>query len=395
MRKNDNWLKSYLEYTKPLESPTNFHIWCGLSIVAATLRRRVWVDIGFEVYPNLYIVLVSGPGRCRKTSAITTAIKLITHLPDVKFSADATTRESLIRSLKDTEQLITCADGKIRAHSSLTVVSKELSVFLGTGNHDLLSLLTDLFDAPERWEYKTKNPTGNPPRTTDTIYNVWLNILGASTPAWLVGSMPLTAIGGGFTSRVIFIVEDNVRHKNAFPRLNKELASSLMEDLEEISMLSGEIVMTEEAINMFGDWYDKKDDKITDARFQGYMERKHVHLMKVATVLSVCDIKSNMTIEAYHIRQATDLLNGIEKNMVRAFGAAGRSPIAPDIDTILTAIKNSGGLIEKTQLLSVIAMDVHPKEIDIVASVLRDMGHIDISYDVIKGKTFYKLKEKK
>ena len=33
--------------------------------------------------------------------------------------------------------MVTLANGNLLTHSSLTIISKELSVFLGTGNHDL------------------------------------------------------------------------------------------------------------------------------------------------------------------------------------------------------------------------------------------------------------------
>jgi hypothetical protein len=332
-RHEDNWLKSYLDYTAPLESPTTYHIWSGISIVAGCLRRRIWADVGFDVFPNLYIVLVGPAGKCRKTSAINTATKLITAI-----------------------------DG-IYTHSSLTVISKELSVFLGTGNHDLLSLLTDMYDCAERWEYRTKGSG------IDTIHNLWLNILGASTPAWLVGSMPLTAIGGGFTSRVIFVVEDDVRHKNPFPRLDKAHRKRLSDDLGDISKLTGEIKMTKAAEDMYGEWYESLSNQtITDPRFQGYVERKHIHLVKTAIVLSVCDAQAN-GIEDIHVKQALTFLTDIERNMVRAFGAAGRSPIAADIDTILNTIRASN-IITKEQLIGAIAIDT-----------LSKMGHIEIKFD--------------
>lgn len=383
MRNESNWLSSYLEYTKPLESPTSYHIWSGISVVAACLRRRVWANVGFRVYPNLYIVLVGPAGKARKTTAIIAATELVEKLQDVKLSADSITREALIQALKGSEQQMPLASSKIYIHSSLTIISKELSVFLGTGNHDLLSLLTDLYDAPSRWEYRTKGSG------IDTIYNAWLNLLGASTPAWLVGSMPLTAIGGGFTSRVIFIVEESVRHKNAFPMLDGRLKERLSNDLEEISMLSGELEMTQTAKDFFASWYeDEKRETLTDPRFQGYMERKHIHAIKAAIILSVCDNKSDGILSEVHIAQALQFLDSIEKNMTRAFGAAGRSPIAADIDTILTAIRQAR-VIERDDLIKVIAMEVHPKEIDIVADTLSRMGHIKVKIDAVKNKVYY------
>lgn len=387
-RKCSHFLESYLEYTELLESPDNYHIWCCLSLVASCLQRKVYLDMGyFNIYPNLYIVLVGPPGKCRKGISIAASTGLVADMTDVKVSADSITREALIRAIKTSEQS-TERDGKPYIHSSLTIISKELSVFLGSGNHDLLSLLTDLYDDHDRWEYRTKNSG------VDTIYNLWLNMLAASTPSWLVGSIPLTAIGGGFTSRVIFVVEDDVRRKNPRPSLTDkeiELKEHLKDDLERISMLNGKMILTDEAKKYYDNWYLNNNTKIEDSRFWGYAERKHVHLLKVAMVLSACtgDTKE---ITHVHIKDALGLLDIIEGNMVRAFGAAGRSPVAMDIDEILNAIKVAG-TIERAQLQRTSWVNVHPNDFTVVLNTLMEMGVIEAEYDGETKKTFYKFKK--
>jgi len=166
MRRCKDFISSYMEYTAKSESPESYHRWCAMSIIASAVRRQVWIDMGFfRVYPNMYIVLVGPPGRCRKSVAINTATNLIQGLSDIRVSADAITREALIRAIKLSETQ-TEIGNKIYMHSSITIISKELSVFLGTNNSDLLSLLTDLYDNPDMWEYRTKNSG------IDTITNV-------------------------------------------------------------------------------------------------------------------------------------------------------------------------------------------------------------------------------
>lgn len=398
-RRCTHFIDTYMEYTFQSESPDSYHQWCAMSMVSSALGRKVWVDMGyFRVYPNMYIVLVGPPGKCRKSVAINTAIRLITDLEDVEISADAITREALIRALKTIQKQVEMnpggsvsldptSDDDIYLHSSLTIVSKELSVFLGVGNHDLLSLLTDLYDNPDRWEYRTKN------QGIDTIYNVWIGMLAASTPDWLVGSIPLTAIGGGYTSRVLFIVENNVRKKTPRPVLTEKeftLMGDLKHDLEDITMMKGEMLLSDKAKDYFDSWYvHHSEHGIEDKRFWGYSERKHIHLLKVAMTLSAAD-NGDRLITDLHMKQALHMLDSIEDSMIDAFGAVGRSEDAMDIDTILEIIKVHGRL-DRDRLIQLVWRDVPLRNIDLVLRTLLDMDEVDVFRE--DGKTFYQCKE--
>jgi len=67
----------------------------------------------------------------------------------------------------------------------------------------MLVLLTDLFDCEELpWKYRTKHSGSN------VIPSVFLNLVAATTPDALASALPSTAIGGGLTSRIMFIWAD-------------------------------------------------------------------------------------------------------------------------------------------------------------------------------------------
>ena len=335
----------------------------------------------------MYIILVGPPGKCRKGVAMGTALDLIKHLPHVKISADAMTKEALTQTLKDCERDEGEVPGKKGQyiHSSLTIVSKELAVFLGSNNPDLLSLLTDLFDCHDKWTYRTKRSG------TDDLTGEWLNILGASTPIWLVGSVPLSAIGGGFTSRVIFIVEEDVRRKTSFPKLTERelrLRDALKADLEAITMLRGEFKLTPDAEEFYDKWYTTNNPKIDDVRFWGYSERKHVHLLKASLLIAVSE-GSDGVIKPNHIERALDMINVLEPQMVNAFGSAGRSRLAADIDDLLTNIKRAG-VIERSQLIKATCRDVDPAAFKEVMTTLYDLHYVTSEVDKLDGKTYYK-----
>jgi len=386
MRRCDDIVSAYLKYTSKQESPTNYHLWCILSVIASCLRRQLWIDMGYyKIYPNMYVILVSPPGKARKSVSINTAINLVNHLPEIKVTADSITREALIKALVEATTTLEMDDKRIYTHSSITIVSKELSVFLGKDNHNLLSLLTDLYDCANKWEYRTKN------MGVDSLNNVCVNLLGATTSDWLVGSIPLSAIGGGFTSRVIFVVEEQVRCRVPMPKLTpaeKQLRDDISHDLEIISLLKGSFRMTDEASKFYEDWYIQSSNYHIDKKFWGYMERKHTHLLKVSMLLSVSR-SNDLIITLDDITTALQLLNNLEPKMIDAFGAAGRSPMALDIGDVSDVIRNVG-TITKKQLLKGIWRDVAPESLDKSLLALRQMGFISETLDNKTGNIVYK-----
>ena len=42
----------------------------------------------------------------------------------------------------------------------------------------------------------------------DDVVNPWINIIACTTPAWIAGNFPEYMIGGGFTSRCVFVYAD-------------------------------------------------------------------------------------------------------------------------------------------------------------------------------------------
>jgi len=385
-----DWLKAYMDYTRESEPPESFYLWTGISTIGTCLRRQVWLNMGgvYEIYPNLYVVLVGPPGS-KKNTSINSGIKLAQKVPDITehISADATTREALIRALKLAEKGI-MINATPYTHSSITIVSKELSVFLGTKNHDLLALLTDLFDCHDRWEYRTKN------MGIDTITNEWLSILAGTTPTWLTGSVPLDAIGGGFTSRVIFVVEQGPKTRLAHPQFVTEMKQPLIDDLKEMSLMRGEFTMSPDCYRFFESWYgDLHLSKSSDPRFEGYYERKHIHVLKTSIIIAT-SLSDKMVIEREHFQRALEIVDATEGNMIDAFGSAGRSIMAQDIDDVLHYI-NQHGRLSRTALLRSIWRDISPRDTETVIQSLLDMKLIKREHDGTTNDYVYLSVEQK
>ena len=90
-RRVTNWVDGFVEYTGKSESPEVYRKWTALSMLGGALQRKCRLNWGlFDLYPNMYVVLV-GPSGVGKTGAMSPGKKMLREL-DVPISADAATR---------------------------------------------------------------------------------------------------------------------------------------------------------------------------------------------------------------------------------------------------------------------------------------------------------------
>lgn len=323
VRKLANWLDSYVEYTDNSEPPILFKKWCAISTIAAALQRKCWLDWNAKTFPNMYIVLV-GPPATRKGTAMNPAEDMLRTL-DIKMSASATTKEALIKALKETECITNLKNGDISLHSSLTIFSKELTVFLGQSNYGLLSQLTDWFDCADNWSYHTKS------EGVAEIKGIFANLIGATTPDLIRTSLPMDAIGGGFTSRIIFVYEEKKGKVVPFPTPTLEemkLRELLLRDLEAIHNLNGPFKTTPAFLNMWGNYYiGVQDERLfpvnVEQHFGGYIERRGIHALKLSMILNAARGDS-MLIDDCDLSNALNLLAATERKMPRVFAGIGK-----------------------------------------------------------------------
>lgn len=340
---NGNWLKGYAEYTKESESPESYHLWTGLSVLASAVRRNVWLDQGiYTLYPHLFVILVGPPGRVAKSTTIRLGRTLLFGVPQIKFGPDSVTREELIRVLENA--------GKDSLSAALTLHSTELSSLIDPSGINMVQFLTDIYDGDVKWQYSTKGSGRN------DIKNPVLNLLAGTTPSYIADGLPVQAVEHGFTSRAIFVYEDNPRFLNPFPKsADKALVKTLINDLNHIAMLKGPFVWEGEVgeegspgyvLGPAKETYKKYYELIyntrpPDFRVEGYHNRKKNHLLKVAMLLSIAE-SDDLVIRPRDLDTAWTILNATEKKMLKAFSAVGKYQHASDLERILAEITDCG-----------------------------------------------------
>jgi hypothetical protein len=355
-----SWLDAYLAYTAESESPEEYHLWTGISVIAGALKRQVFFDMGyFLLYPNMFIVLVGPPGRCKKSTAMRMGRDILKGVPGQKFTADSTTREKLIINLSQAHK-----DGA----SAMTAHSTEFATMLTSSGMDMVVFLTDIFDCPPVWEHDTKSGGKN------TIKGPFLNLLGATTPDWISRAMPLDTIGVGLTSRIIFVHQDTPREADPIPKLTpsqKALVPLLTADLISIGSLSGEFKLSEEALEVYTVWYKKRltnPNPSGDPRLSGYYERKPVHLLKLAIIVAASR-RDGLLIELDDMNSAMHIAEKIESRMPKVFIGVGKNPLHADKEAVLEAILESGGM-SQGELMAMFSYSLRKDELAEVLDTL-------------------------
>ena len=378
-RNLSDWLDSFMEMTDNSEPPYLFRKWAGISAIASALQRKVRVELGLSLtfYPNLYVVLV-GPSATGKGTAMKFASDIIEQVPTIRLSAQATSLQALIRRMKETNLTdVNVETGEQTYHSSLTIFSTEFTVFLGYHNQELIAALCEWYDCHNRWTYETIA------RKKEEVVGVWVNLFAGTTPDAIQASLPIESIGGGLTSRIIFVVEEKRGKLVVVPtKTEKEmrLQQQLVYDLEAINRLSGIMQYTEGFLKIYSDWcyYADGHRPFQDRKFDGYCGRRRKHLITLAMVCCASH-SDEMIMTSEDIDRAIALLAEVEIKMGKVFKGMGRSGTADLLNDAVTFIANSAVPdIPLFQFARYFEGDMDKIEMDRVITTLEAMNLIKI-----------------
>jgi hypothetical protein len=324
----DNFLDMYMEYTRKQESPAEFHLFTAMTLVGAALGRKCYMNRGYyKLYPNFFTILVAGSARCRKSTAINIGVELVKSVPTLKVIKGKTTPERFIQEIEPVSG--TGASINVLVHSS------ELSVFLSKQQYSepLIHLLTDLYDCPNEWTYKTKNKGEN------TLRDVFLAIIAATTPDGVSKGIPPSALEEGFASRVIFVYKADTDRRNAMPELSEDeisLREYLRLFLMDIGQMEGEFKLNADARAWFIKWYNGMQPP-ADKRMEGFFGRKHDHLLRFSMVIA--SSQRRMIIDPDDLEAALMSVNTIETTAPGAFAEIGGDQNTPFLSRAITTLQ--------------------------------------------------------
>ena len=332
----NSFLGDYMKYMDPLETAYAYDFWTAVWLLGNTCGRGLYVDRpGAPVYLNVFAILVAESGVTRKSTAVRHA---------TGFARDLGKTNPLLIETKTTPeklQHVLWKQSEADGHSAAYISVSELATFLGREKYveTMPALLTDLYDCPE-----IRTGGGTLGAGTQTLRNVYLSFLSASTPSWLLRAVNPDVIEGGFTSRVVFIVSEEPKRQQSWPEpLDGELQIKLQGHLQSIADKSrdvGRLQISEGGRKTFDKWYRSRVHHRDPFR-ASFQSREDAHILRLAGLLSIND--DTWHIQHNHIVAAIKIITQVREDGASIFEGTGSNPrIVVGIDKVRDKLLAAG-----------------------------------------------------
>lgn len=361
-RRLTNWIDSYMELTRETEPHPRYHLWVAITLIAASLGRKCSLKLGpEELFPNFYTILV-GPPANKKSTAIRYGQQILEDAGTVKVApAGRVTDQQLYIEMADAIRTEIMPDGTPFIHHTLMVIASELVLFLGESKgggsrtENRMADICELYDGG-RFSNRTKN------QGSDFIVNPGLYILGATTPSWITTSMPMLAIGGGPTSRMVFVYADTKGKHISLTQMkpfDTKLYDDLVNDLVDIGSIIGEFEMSPDARATYEEWYYQVYPSIDlqDQRLESYIGRLPIIIVKTSMVLSAAR-SSNKIVEEDDLLKAIHILNNVNKYVGKSFGLLGYNQLGAQTALVRNLLEQRN-ILTRQEILTTLRMHIN------------------------------------
>ena len=344
---------------------------------------NIYLDRGFyKIYPNLYVIIIADSGKLRKSTAVEYGVdQLLRHVPGVKLFVERMTMEGLL----DQMDQVTFSNGIVQRSGEVFVFAPELIMFLPGDeiSKKVIGFLTSVYMGKEKYGYLTKG--GGEVK----LENVLITFLGATAPDWLE-TISEDAAKGGFLARIVFITAEKRKKAIAWPQPNATSArlEDLRDDLIGISNLRGQMIPTQAFKDTFEKWYIKEDPPHDDPRVQGFREREHDLVIRVAMLLSIA-ASNSLVVDVEHLQNARTIVKDVEDFVPKALSHIATSPHARDAERVLGQIKRRGGTMSHTDMARANSWKLSKTELEEIVRTLENRAEIHM---VRQGRAMiYKL----
>lgn len=343
--KPDTFIGQYMAMMDNQETAYAYDFFCALWLLSLALRRECFVDRPrAPVYMNMYAILVAKSGVTRKSTAVRSAMEVAQALFAVDTRAitviNGKTTPSQFEALLNTQ-----TKGHKTSHAALAI--SELVTLLGREQHSMAmpGLLTDLYDAQAE-----RRTAGTLTGGAMLLRNVFVSLLGASTPSWLIRQINPDVIEGGFTSRCYFIVSETPKRSIAWPDQGTQRGigedercrsghTALVHTLSELSGRSravGGIRPNSTALSYFDRWYRTRVHS-TDEFRASFESREDAHVLRIAGFLCVND--NSWQISVPHLQTAIRIVDELKEKASQLFALS------------ITTGKVAQGIVQLRELL--------------------------------------------
>ena len=379
-----SWLEYLTESTKSLEPPERFFYWSGLATIASIVKKNVFINrFSYNLYPNIYVILVSAKSGLRKGVPISYARSFVEKLGATRVISG---QNSIPAMLQELSQQTTNGNGKVYSNAQALLLAPELDSFL-IKDESSLTTLTDLYDTHAYETSWKKNLKSGKIELKEPC----ITLLGASNEVLLEDFVRVKDVEGGFLART-FIVHESKRQTNnslMWEPVGLTKREELIKPLERLNNLAGVFDIPDPVKHIYNDWYIKISEADHDDR-TGTMERIGDSVLKVAMLISLSRSNS-LVIEQedleLSIEKCEETLIGTKK-ITLGQGKSEVSPLIAQVTKILVDSPNQE--ILRAKLLT--KLNCETLQLDRVIDTLEQRDAIELYRKQGQKGVFYHMK---
>lgn len=381
-----DFIKSFIDYTLPYESPMSFWKWAAYGAVSAALRDNCWRKFGdITICPNIFILLLAPSAEHRKGNPVKLCEQFVSRLKSTKVISGRSSIQAILDELARGET--DSETGRIIGGGSALFSAPELSAGL-VNDPEAIKILTDIYDYREEYTSRLRG-TGQ-----FKIKNVCFTMLAASNEDLLRDVYDTKAIFGGLLGRTFLIKPNEFRPANSLFNVNhSQDLQSLQDHLVRISKLHGQFEFTNDAQREYESWYEPfRDSYRAKPDRSGVSGRIHTGVIKLAMILCANETLG-IEIKRCHIEEAISECMSILGNYKEFVMAGGRSSLSEVGSMVLTICYNSENhVMSRKKLLAQNWHNFDSETLDKVIITFEQAGFVHTLVD--DNEISYKLTEK-
>lgn len=331
------WVGDYVTMMTPLtEAPSQFHLAAGLTLIGASIGRRVATRyVGRNLYGNLFTMIVGMAGKSRKDTAIDFAFDL------PKYQGRNAYREPAFKKITDVgspQGLLQTLDKYPNVWVSITEYER-LAENAHRSSTPIFPLMIGAWNTPDVLE----NITAGSAIEANFPY---LSMIAAVQPDVLAKHMLPNDINNGIASRWLFVPGQGQGFIADPPDINEQAAHELYNELmyriesygTRDERRTARILMTPEARECWIEWSEMDNRRPVHTDGETSMQsRLAVHVRKLSLLYAVAD--GAKAIEVPHLNSAIAFVEWMWPNtreLMKSWGTPLFSIIENRIEQVLT-----------------------------------------------------------
>jgi hypothetical protein len=183
-------------------------------------------------------------------------------------------------------------------------------------------------------------------------------------------------VGTGFTSRTVFVFEEDKAGVIIKPSIGPpDLFEAISRDYARVKSMDGPFLTTPGFDELYSAWRIKAEEdppKFNELRLEFYIERRMLHIMKLAMLYSASR-SDRMEVTEDDLAKAIWTLETTEQKMAQVFRGVGSNPLAV-VQIRLMKVLAERGAVPFHSLAEMFFNDVSQRQLGEIIASLEAMG---------------------